>query len=91
MIPAPSTFFSGTSDLSALISEQNTVHPMSNADLYGATPAGHIAIKATMRNDEWVPAYFRVWRNEAGCHDEFLGFMPLNNTTEERDERASAR
>lgn len=88
---APSTFFSGTSDLSALISAANTVHPLSNADLYGATPAGHIAIKATMRNDKWVPAYFRVWRDEAGIHDEFLGLIPLNTNEEPRDERASAR
>ncbi len=76
---APSTFFSGTSDLSALISAANTVHPLSNADLRGVEPN----LQGISRRQHRL-----ICDLQLACT---LGAIPLNDTTEDRDERASAR
>lgn len=70
---APSTFFSGRSDLSALISEQNTVHELSNADLYGPEP--HLQGITTRQHAMIVSL-------QMACT---LGLIPLNDNAEATD------
>lgn len=83
---APSTFFSGRSDLSALISAANTVHPLSNADLRGVEPE----MKSTIVGfrEDGSPIWRRVPVTRVRINQGWVE-TPLNQ--EERDERASAR
>ncbi len=85
---APSTFFSGTSDLSALISAANTVHPLSNADLRGVEPE----MKSTIVGfrEDGAPIWRRVPVVRIRINHGWVETR-LNDTTEDRDERASAR
>lgn len=65
--------FDPRNDLSALISEQNTVHPLSNADLYGPEP--HLQGITTRQHAMIVSL-------QMACT---LGLIPLNDSTEDRD------
>jgi len=83
---APSTFFSGHSDLSALISEQNVTLPMSNADLRGVEPE----MKSTIVGftADGAPIWRRIAVTRVRISSGWVE-TPLNQ--EESDERASAR
>lgn len=86
---APSTFFYARSDLSALISAANTVHPLSNADLRGVEPEMKSTIIGFDGNGDpiWrrVPVH-RV-RDGKGYRETYLP----NTSKEELHERACAR
>lgn len=83
----PSDFFSPHNDLSAQISKQNVILPMSNADLRGVEPEMKAKIVGFAADGEAIWRRVPIIRIREGN-----GFREIPmNTKEDRDDRASAR